>query len=235
MTLQRIALLTSVAGLLFGSLVLSPKVLAQECVTQYGGTVVCPPKDLTINKQVAKPFGQTKGGTVSVEFVENLGTDTDQTFAPGTDVLFRLIVKNSSNQDFTNVTVKDVFPNFVTYTGGPGTYDRPGKPGGVLTFTLKDIGIEVLKAGVQTEPIQILGRVVDFNALTNTPKVFCVVNTGQVFGPDNRFDQNTAQLCIEKEKLGVTTLPVAGVEELFILLPFIGVGLGGLALIRKNR
>ncbi len=202
-----------------GAFVMAPKVNADMCTTQYGGTTTCQASDLTINKKVQNP--------ISNVFVDNL-TTTDPTFAPGNQVLFQLTITNTSGQTFDPVTVHDIFPPYVTFVAGPGTYDRPGQPGGTLTFTLNK-----LIAG-ETRTVEILGKVVDANQLPSTPSLFCVINTGNVSAL-NRSDSDTAQLCIGQRVLGVSTLPVAGFNDIALLLPFAGVGLSGIVLLKGKK
>ena len=192
-----------------------PRVFADVCTTQYGGTTTCVPSDLTINKQVKNP--------ISNVFIENL-TTTDQTFAPGNDVLYRLTIKNNSGETFNPVNVKDILPPYLTFVAGPGTYDSATR---TLTFSLEN-----LIAG-ETRTVEILARVVAADQFPSGKSLFCVVNVSEVRAL-NRFDSDSAQVCLQNGVLGVTTLPVAGFDSLALLLPFAGVGLGGLALLKKQ-
>lgn len=192
-----------------------PSAMAQTCTTQYGGTTTCAPTDLTVNKQVKNP--------VTNFFVENLST-TDPAFSPGNEVLFKLTIKNASGETFNPVTVKDTFPSYLTFVAGPGTYDKPSN---TLTFQLKNV-----IAG-ETRAIELLAKVSDKSAFPAGKSFFCVTNLANVSAL-NRKDSDTAQLCIQTQIMGATTLPVAGFDDLLLLLPFAGVGLGGLALLRKK-
>lgn len=183
---------------------------ADQCTTQYGGEITCQPSDLTINKEVQNP--------VNGNFVENL-TASDPTFSPGSDVLFQLTIKNTSGQTFDPVTVHDVFPSFLTFVSGPGTFNSSNN---TLTFTLNN-----LIAG-ETRSVQIMAHV-----LTPDKSFVCVNNYADVSSL-NRFDSDTAEVCLQTNVLGATTLPVAGFNDYLLLLPFAGVGLAGFALLKKN-
>ncbi len=201
-----------------GFLALATPVNADMCTTQYGqygNSTNCQPSDLTINKQVRNPI--TNG------FVENLSS-TDPTFSPGSDVLYRLTIKNSSGETFNPVTVKDTLPAYLTFVAGPGTYDSATK---TLTFTLENV-----IAG-ETRTVDIMARVVDTNQFPAGKTFVCVNNYAEVRAL-NRFDSDTAQSCIQTSVLGATTLPVAGFNDMLLLLPFAGVGLTGFALLRKR-
>jgi len=205
------SLLLSVA---FVAVVARP-VAADVCTTQYGGTTTCQPSDLTVNKQVRNPSGNV--------FVENL-TTTDHTFAPGTEVLYRLIVKNGSGETFDPVTIRDTLPPYLTFVAGPGTYDAASR---VLEFKL-----EKMIAG-EALTIEVLTKVVSADQFPTGKSLFCVTNYVEVRAL-NRFDSDNTQVCLQNGVLGVTTLPVAGFNNLLILLPFAGVGLGGIALLKKK-
>lgn len=191
---------------------------ADICTTQYGngayGTT-CVPIDVSINKMVKDP--------ISGVFVENLGPSDDK-FSPGAQVNFKLDIHNASSQDFTSVTVKDTLPQFLSFEAGPGRYDSGSK---VLTVTLDNV-----KAG-ETRSFQFLAKVDPLSSFAKNKTLFCVVNVANV-NVDSRTDEDTAQLCIQTQVLGVTTLPVAGFDSLALLIPFAGLGLTGFALLRKR-
>ena len=203
------------------------RVNAQSCTTQYGGTTTCVPTDLTINKQVAQPVTDSKGGvTASTTFVENLGVN--QAFTPGADVLFRLTVKNASADTLNPVTVKDVLPAYLAFVSGQGSYDAGSR---TLTITLDNMG-----AG-ESRTVEILTKVVDATQFPANPdsiganqNVFCTTNYAEARALD-RFDDDTAQLCFQPAQ----NLPVAGYNDLLLLLPFAGVGLSGLVLLKTKR
>lgn len=191
---------------------------AQSCTTQYGngqyGTT-CVPIDVTINKQVKNPISRI--------FVENLGPSDDK-FSPGAEVHFKLIVHNASSQDWSRVTVHDTLPQFLTFEAGPGTYDSNSK---LLTIELENLKVN------ETRELEFLAKVVSSNAFPTDKSLFCVVNVAEV-KVDSRTDEDTAQLCIQTQVLGVTTLPVAGFDAFALLVPFAGLGLTGLALLKKR-
>jgi uncharacterized repeat protein (TIGR01451 family) len=187
---------------------------ADMCTTQYGGETTCQPSDLTINKQVRNPGNSN--------FVENLSS-TDPTFSPGSDVLYRLIIKNTSGETFNPVHVKDVLPSFLTFVSGPGSYNSDTR---TLTFDLNEV-----YAG-ETRTVDVMARVVNTDYF-NGKSFVCVNNYAEVKAL-NRFDSDNSQICLSNNVLGVTTLPVAGFNDYLLLLPFAGVGLAGIALLKKN-
>lgn len=203
--------LSLISGIILFAGATSP-IFADYCTTQYGGTETCRPSDLLINKQVQNP--------VSGIFVENLNTG-DPTFLPGSNVLFQLTIQNVSGQTFNPVVVKDVLPTYLTFVSGPGTYDESNR---TLTFSLEN-----LIAG-ETRNIQIMAKV-----LPTSASFVCMNNYAEARADIvGRFDSDTAQFCIKTTVLGATTLPVAGYNDLVLLLPFAGLGLTGIALLKKK-
>jgi uncharacterized repeat protein (TIGR01451 family) len=193
-----------------------PVYAADYCTTQYGGTQTCRPSDLLINKQVQNP--------VNLNFVENL-TSGDPAFSPGSNVLFQLTIQNVSGQTFNPVVVKDVLPTYLTFVSGPGTYDAPSR---TLTFSLEN-----LIAG-ETRNVQIMAKVLPTTVVSDCDITNYAEARADIVG---RFDSDTAKFCIKTKEtnvLGTTTLPVAGYNDLLLLLPFAGVGLTGIALLKKK-
>jgi hypothetical protein len=210
-------ILSLLTGLTFAALTagMSP-VAADTCTTQYGGTQTCQPSDLLIHKQVQNP--------VTGDIVDNLGSD--RPFSPSADIHFQLTIHNTSGQTFNPVTVKDVFPPYVTFIAGPGTYDAGNR---TLTFTLNN-----LIAG-ETRTVAITARVVDANQFPSGSTFACENNYAEARDDSvGRFDSSTSQFCIQTNVAGTTTLPVAGYNDLFLLLPFAGIGLTGVALLKKR-
>lgn len=195
-------------------LLLAPsRILAQSCTNQYGAAVACPPVDLTINKMVKHP---TSGA-----FVENI-VSTDTPYSPGSEVLYRLIIKNASGETMNPVTVTDQLPGDLTFVAGPGTYATPGKPGGKLTFTLENV-----IAG-ETRTVEVLVKVE-----STTPTKCDIVNAVKVTSPARpNGDDDTVSICVSKV---APTLPVAGFDDLLLILPFVGTALGGLGMLKKGR
>lgn len=190
------------------------RVAAQSCTTQYGGTTTCVPTDLTINKQVKN--------TVTGIFVENLGV-SDTPFGVGSDVLFRLTIRNGSGETFNPVTVRDVLPEHLTFVAGPGTYDNKTR---TLTFTLTN-----LIAG-ETRTQEIMVKVV--TTIPQDKSMICEQNYAEVSAL-NRKDNDSSQVCMASKVIGTTTLPVAGFDDLLLILPFVGTAIGGLAMLKNGR
>ena len=84
----------------------------------------------------------------------------------------------------------------------------------------------------ETRTQEIMAKVVA--TLPQDKSMICEQNYGEVSAL-NRKDNDTAQVCMASKVLGSTTLPVAGFDDLLLVLPFVGTALGGLALLKKKH
>ena len=197
---------------LFAFIILVPKAGAQNCTTQYGGGQTCLPVDLTINKQI-KDLSTSN-------FFDNLSVSSSS-FALGNQFTFRLTITNSSGETFTNINVRDIFPPTMAFVSGPGTYDAGSR---TLNFT-----IDSLPAG-QNRVFDVVAKVTSTMASAQ-----CAVNSSSVTALQRpTADDDTAQICVTGQVLGVTTLPVAGVNDLWVISISALSGIGGLALLLKK-
>lgn len=199
-------------------------VAASECTDQYGSTVPCGPINLTINKQVQDP----ENG----EYVENV---TTAKFSQGNKINFKLIVTNSSGETFHNVKVKDSVPDNVVIDQADTDYLN--KDGGKV-FTISD-DKKTVEFTIDEFPA---GRTANMYVMAHltgpypTDNEFCRDNWAYVTAterPDG--DKNFARFCVANKVAGAQKLPVAGVEDIVYVLPFITTGLAGAALTLKKR
>ncbi len=186
------------------------------CTSQYGQYGGCPPsQNIMINKLVAKP------GTS--DFVDNL-SPSDPRFGAGSVVIFRLIVKNTSDSNLIGVTVKDFVPTYIEPLEGPGNFDTGSR---TISFSAGD-----LKPG-EEKSYDLKMQVVAQTNLPNDKGLFCISNRAQAFNA-NVSDEDTAQLCIEKQITGVTQVPSTGPEFGLIFLASDFALLGAGLLLKKR-
>ena len=158
-----------------------------NCQPIYGGGQTCVTNgQINLNKTVLHPNNNS--------YVDNL-TISDPKFGPDNTVTFQLTVKNTGNGPINKVTVKDVFPQYVTFNGGAGNYDANSK---TLSFDTN------LNAG-ESKTFTISGKVVSSNDLPNG--TVCVVNQAFVNTDNNQSAQDNAQFCIEKPGVNPTPTP----------------------------
>jgi uncharacterized repeat protein (TIGR01451 family) len=143
------------------------------CQTVYGGGENCAQDtSFAINKLVQSP---AKGG----EFVENL-TINDAKFAVGSQVNFKIVIKNTGKKALTNIKVEDTLPAEVTFVSGAGKYDEKTR---IVTFT-----IEKLDPGKEAELF--------VSAKVNKAGI-CPVNTVHVVDSMRNTADDTASFCTE--------------------------------------
>jgi uncharacterized repeat protein (TIGR01451 family) len=190
----------------------------------YGNGGDQPKNDITINKEVKNPITNI--------YVENLGS-ADPTFSPGSSVVFRLTVKNTSNATVDKLTVSDTLPIYMSYETATGSAMTPSYVANDRVLTMS---LDKVTAG-ESRTIEVTGKVAAKSAFAAGRSLFCVVNNAKVFETTNtnRGDDDTAQFCIQTEVAGAQNLPVAGANDLFTLIPFLSLGgMGTFMLMKKS-
>ncbi len=215
-----VSLLFALSSLLFAAPV------SAQCTPIYGGGVTCPAITVSINKTVANP--QTG------VFVDNLGAN-DPKFAIEQAVTFKLAVTNTTNQSIGRVIVKDIFPQFVSFVSGPGSFDPASR---TLSFEVAN-----LSAG-ETRTFEVKGKTAAENQLPSNAGIVCVTNQATATLDDGRLTQDNSQLCMGKNVIAtqvvvtkggvVTQIPSTG-PELFSLLLLVPSALLGVVLRKKAK
>ena len=214
-------------GILFSALFVTPKAFA-DCQEIYGGSQNCT-TSFTFNVQKFVQVPGASGGN----YVNNLSIN-DAKYAPSQFVNFKINVTNTSSQTIPTVTVSDMFPQYLNFATGSGSFNSNTK---TFTFTVNNLG-----AG-ETRTYYLSGKIADANSLPVDQGVVCLVN--QANGTDNNgaVNASSSQFCVQKAVLSatfpavygasVTTTPATGPEmlPLFALLPG---GLAGLLLRKKS-
>ncbi len=175
---------------------------AASCTNQYGSTVECPQNHIVVNKKVRHPINMNV-------FIENL-TSNDTAYSPNDIVEYDIAVSNTSNVNYSEITVSDSLPTYLVFDGGIGSYNSTTN---ILTYTITNVN-----AGT-TVHNRFTAKVKAASAFAND--LTCNVdNYVKVTGPDGQTDDDTASLCVQTKVLGVTTLPVAGFEDYAFMMPF---------------
>lgn len=160
-----------------------------------------PSLSIMIDKMVGKPF-TTKGGTNSADFVDNL-SPSDLRFQPGDEVLFKLKVKNTSDEKLKNVSVTDFLPDFVQFVDGKGGFNADSRE---LTIAVGDLEVDEEKEYIVNV------KVMNQEQLPADKGLMCLVNKATASN-ESVSDDDTAQFCIEKDVQGITSVPSAGPEQ----------------------
>lgn len=188
-------------------------------------------KSILINKLVATPQ-DNKGNGDSGEFVDNL-SPTDPRFAPDQHVFFKLIVKNTSDIELTDVEVTDYVPEFLVPVTHPGDYDSDSHQ---ITFNAGDFAVDEEKAYILEMKFVGTGDLSD-NTIT------CVVNESKAEA-DDVSDNDSSQVCVEKPGVSgsttsestIVTIPSTGPELMGLVVAAEMATLGaGIYLNRKAR
>ncbi|HLC94742.1 MAG TPA: hypothetical protein VJH96_04205 [Patescibacteria group bacterium] len=166
---------------------------------QYAIAVSAP--SITIDKTVGVPGAVTKGGQTSLTFVDNLGT-ADYKFAPGAEVSFKLVIKNTSSQTLTDVTVTDILPSYLEVVQTDGTFDAKAR---TVTIPVGQLNPN------QEKTYMITVKIAKQDKLPADKGLFCLVNKA-IAKAENVEDSDTAQFCMEKGVKKVMQVPAAGPE-----------------------
>jgi uncharacterized repeat protein (TIGR01451 family) len=177
----------------------------------YGSTPT-PSESISIDKAVTRP------GTS--DYVDNLSV-SDTRYSANQEVMFRLIVKNTSDREIKNVRIVDTMPQYVDLLEGS-----------------LDQNIGTLKAG-EEKTYYIKARTVEQNVLPDDRSVICLLNKVTVTGDRTSTsgsvsDVDSSQFCVEKEvsqastTTTVTKVPAAGMPAGMglVALQIAGIALG---------
>lgn len=208
----------SILFLLVVSSAVTSRVFAQNgCGGQYQPS--CPPAAILVDKKVGKPTGETKGGIATITYVDNL-TTADYRFKPDQEIFFQITAKNTTDNQVTNVVLKDIVPASADPIEGLGVFDASSR---VITINAGNF------ASQEEKNYLIKMAVFSKDKLPADKGLFCEVNKAQASGNGSGTDEDTSQFCIEKEVTGVSKVPSAGPEMglLFIggELTLLGIGL----------
>lgn len=178
-----ILLLLAVCGLLTPSTINAQQ--TPNCRPLFGGGPSCVQSGkLTLDKKIRHP------GTN--QFIDNAEV-SDLTFSPDQAVVFQVTVRNTDTKALEDITVTDIFPQYVAFTRGPGQFDHAT---GTLTYEIANL------AAGQTNTITLEGKVSPLNALPNASGPICAVNQATATQGRNTGSDN-AQFCIQRS--GTTT------------------------------
>lgn len=157
------------------------------CQPIYGGGQSCiTTNNIVVNKTVLNP--QTN------QFVDNLSIN-DPKYQPGFISTFQISVTNTGNNNVSRVDVRDIFPQFVSFSSGAGTFDTNSN---TLTFSVDNL------AANETRTFSIMGRIFNNDQISVTPgSVVCVVNQAIAMVDNANVSQDNAQFCIQKAALAV--------------------------------
>ncbi len=147
-----------------------------------------------INKLVSNPK--------TLKMVDNLGVD-DPKYHLNAIVNFQLRIKNPTNSKISGVTVKDIFPQYVDFDEGAGSFDPKTK---ILAFDIKN-----LTAG-EERVLNFSGRIA--KEIPASQKSLCVSNQVSAVVKSGKSTSDTSKFCIAT----LTSSPATGTKSLALLL-----------------
>ncbi|MDO9027583.1 MAG: hypothetical protein Q7U68_01820 [Candidatus Roizmanbacteria bacterium] len=164
----------------------------------------CQSYSIIVDKMVGKP-GISNDATV-YEYVDNLGV-SDPRFKPDQIVFFKIKIKNTSTTKLVGMEVKDTVPSYLEPVEGPGTLSSETR---TITWNAGDFNVDEEKV------FYLKMKILPQANLPADKGLLCIVNQVQADSA-NAHDDDTSQLCIEKQVVGAQKVPSAG-PELGILL-----------------
>lgn len=167
-----------------------------NCQPVYGGGQICEQGEITINKTVKNPS--------TGSYVDNLNLQ-DPKFKADQDVSYQVTVTNTGKATISKTTVKDIFPQFVTFLGGSGDYDVKNN---TLSFDIVD-----LKAG-ESRTFTLSSKVKKESELPNQ-NITCVVNQAIATTDTGKQAQDNSQICIEKKVVTEEQITTKGGQKVF--------------------
>ena len=188
---------------------------------QYGQPA--PTQSILVDKKVARPVSQTKGGTIQYDYVDNL-TPSDTRFQPGSVIYFTIRVKNTSSVTLNNVMIQDRVPQYLNPIEGPGNYDSNSR---TISFNAGSFTPD------QEQTYTFKMQWASQNQLPADRGLMCVSNYARAY-TDTVSDDDTAQACVEKQVVNVKAAPKAG-PEINILLIVGELGMLGVGLMLKKK
>lgn len=206
-----------------------PKAYADTpCQPVYGGGQACSTSsNILLDKKVLNPKTNL--------MVDNLGIN-DPKYQPNFIATFQIKITNTGSNTLSKVDIKDIFPQYVSFISGDGSFDANTK---TLFLSISNLNPNT------TKTFNIFGRIAAKDQLPQG--VVCVVNQATVIADNSQISQDNAQFCIENITTEIKTsgfpifptnnikqTPATGPESL-ALFSLIPIGLTGFLLRRKSN
>ncbi len=188
-----------------------------------GGQIFISTGNILIDKKVINPKTQ--------KFVDTLSIN-DPKYQPSASINFQISLTNTGNTEIKHIDVKDIFPEFVSFTAGPGSFDVNTK---TLSFSVDNLKPK------ETRTFALVGKIVEANRLPIDQGIVCIVNQTTATTTDSGMSQDSASFCIQKQVLAakiskggfpvfpaptIATSPATG-GELFPIISLIPTGIIG--------
>lgn len=150
-----------------------------------GGQMSVITGNITIDKKVANPEARSV-------WVDNL-TINDPKYQPESSINFQINLTNTGDTEIKRIEIKDVFPQFVSFSSGPGSFDANTK---TLSFEVNDLKPK------ESRKFIVVGKAVSANQLPIEMGIICMVNQVTSAIVDSGMSQDNTLFCLEKKVLG---------------------------------
>jgi len=139
-------------------------------------------------------------------YVDNLSV-SDPRYKPNEYVFFKVTIKNTSSTVLQGVKGKDYIPTYLNPIEGPGTFNEATR---TINWEAGDFAVDEQKTYYFKMQV---------NSQANLPAnqgLFCLINKVEASSNNTR-DDDSSQLCIEKQVVTPPKVPSAGPEMGLIL------------------
>lgn len=174
-----------ISGIILIGLLISPSYLyaSSTCLPIFNGGKTCSTsKNISLLKEVKDPL--------TGKYVSSLSAQGPY-YAAGQIISFRLTVENTSKSTIKNITITDIFPQYVAYVSGNGKFDM-SKHSLVTT-------IDEIKAS-ERRSYEVTGKIASNTELSRLAgQMNCFVNQVILSSRGNSVQTNT-QYCVDKSQ-----------------------------------
>ena len=170
-------------------LILSPLFVSSanaqvSCQQMYAGGQACTSTgNILVDKKVLDPKTQ--------KMTDNL-TINDSKFQPGSIVNFHIRLTNTGKAEIKHIDVKDVFPQYINFTSGPGSFDANTQ---TLAFEVANLKPK------ETRVFTVTGMIVDESRLPVRLGIICTIYQTTATTTDAGTSRDNTQFCIQKTSL----------------------------------
>lgn len=159
-------------------LVTSKVYAATSCQPIYGGGQTCTASsNISIDKKILNPKTNL--------MVDNLSIN-DPKYQPNFIITFQIKITNTGSNILSKVDIKDIFPQYMSFSSGDGSFDSNTKTLLISTSNLNPN---------ETRTFNIFGRIAVKDQLPQG--IVCIVNQTTATADNSQTSQDNAQLCIE--------------------------------------
>lgn len=153
------------------------------------------------------------------DWKDNLSSEI-YTFVAEEKVNYKLVVKNTGEEDLSQIKVIDYLPDYISFESATEGHSRDGSQ--------VQWAIDKLSPG-EEKTFELMAKIADSNTLSGKSN-FCPTNRVRAEAESGENDEDTAQICLETRILGAEKAPETGAELVWGIVAALGLTVGGLAI-----